>query len=263
MLPARDGQLECRVISQSGDEHLVRLLTWVEGEPLAGSSPAPTLVRQMGENLALLDLALASFKGEAPKQKLLWDLQNAGDLSALCEHVKDEGLRHIVTRRLENFACNLLPTMRGMRRQLIYNDLNPSNVLVDPEHAGQLAGIIDFGDMVEAPLVLDLAVACAYLVEPGGENALGALPAFIRAYHQVNPLQDIELEILGDLIALRHVQTVVITHWRSSVHPENSGYILRNEPRATTALRLFEKLPPGDLTAIIMNACAEKGAKKP
>ena len=66
-------------------------------------------------------------------------------------------------RLLEGFERHAVPLLRGLRRQVIHNDFNPHNVLADAVDDTRIAGVIDFGDMVHAPLVQDLATACAYL----------------------------------------------------------------------------------------------------
>ena len=88
--------------------------------------------------------------------------------------------------------------------------------------------------MVEAPLVMDLAVAAAYQLS-AGSDFLGHAITMIRSYHQVLPLQEEELDVLFDLMLMRHAMTIAITHWRANLHPENKEYILRNCPHAVAS----------------------------
>jgi Ser/Thr protein kinase RdoA (MazF antagonist) len=48
--------------------------------------------------------------------------------------------------------------------QPVHNDLNPHNVVVDPETHAVVAGIIDFGDLTCTARVNDLAITAAYQV---------------------------------------------------------------------------------------------------
>lgn len=119
------------------------------------------------------------------------------------------------------------PALPGLRAQAIHNDLNLYNVLVDPRDHDVIAGILDFGDMVRAPLVNDLAVAASYQLEPGADPLAPAI-RFAAAYHAVSPLQEAELDVLFDLMMARLAMVVAIGGWRAARYPDNADYILRN-----------------------------------
>jgi Ser/Thr protein kinase RdoA (MazF antagonist) len=78
---------------------------------------------------------------------------------------------------------------------------------------------------VRAPLINDLAIACAYHTaidtwSPAAEVAAG--------YNAAMPLTSLERDLLPDLIATRLAMTTLITGWRAAKYPENRDYILRN-----------------------------------
>ena len=54
------------------------------------------------------------------------------------------------------------PRLAGLRHQVIHNDYHLFNVLVAQDDASRVTGIIDFGDMIRAPLVAEVATAAAY-----------------------------------------------------------------------------------------------------
>jgi Ser/Thr protein kinase RdoA (MazF antagonist) len=109
-------------------------------------------------------------------------------------------------------------------------------VLLTDSVEPRVTGIIDFGDAVSAPLVVDLAVACAYVLDDSSQPFLRAR-AMIDAYHTANPLRAEELELLFDLISARLLMTVTITHWHVAKNPANRAYIMRNCPRAMAILK--------------------------
>ena len=74
----------------------------------------------------------------------------------------------------------------------------------------------------------------------------GAAAEFVGAYHAVLPLLADEQEILADLVATRHLITVLITEWRSRRYPENHAYIMRHNPASWDALHLMADLSPED-----------------
>jgi hydroxylysine kinase len=117
-----------------------------------------------------------------------------------------------------------------------------------------VTGIIDFGDMVETPLIVDLATASAYQIVPD-EDPLQVLGEFVAGYHAASPIEPEEFSVLFDLVKARLVTTLVITAWRASLYPENRTYIMRNAGQAWTALGLLENVGRERARAHLMRAC--------
>jgi Ser/Thr protein kinase RdoA (MazF antagonist) len=170
----------------------------------------------------------------------LWDLQHFPRLRPLLAHIEDADARVMLERVLDRFDAEAAPALGAMRTQVIHNDLNPHNVVVDA--AGSVSGIIDFGDMVRAPLVCDVAVAAAYHVRADGA-ALADASDYVVAFHAETPLQRSELELLPLLIEARLAMTALITNWRASLYPQNRAYILRNAPTAWAGLNALSAAP--------------------
>lgn len=229
-----------------GRQHLVRVLTWLDGTPLQYVDRAPDSAATLGHCLAVLGLALQDYEHPGSDYALLWDLKRAASLRELLDCVDDQKLRALCEGRLDLFDAEVQPVLQGLRWQVIHNDLNPSNVLVEPDDAGVVTGVIDFGDLVRSPLVVDLAVACAYLLRDEGDPFKDVL-AFVVAYHSVRPLEDSEIGILFDLLLTRSTMTILITHWRASRYPDNRDYILRNEPVARSMLARMSDVPRDDV----------------
>lgn len=192
---------------------------------------------------------------------LLWDLKQVVGLLDLLDHVESETLRDLCSEQLYRFRARTGFMLGSLRSQVIYNDLNPSNVLVDSEDTGKLAGVIDFGDMVHSPLVVDVAVAAAYIC-CDAEDPLAGVVEFLSAYTGVVPLEDAEIAILFDLILMRHVMTVVIRHWRAARCPENRDYILRNEGKAKAMIERFTKLSANEVTERFRKASLSASASR-
>lgn len=235
VIPTTNGELLFEVESDSGNAHCVRLLSWLDGVPLQHARGVGSVARQTGTCLAQLGLALRDFEHPASDYALLWDIRNAASLEELLPHIADADLRGLCEVRLERFRNVTRPQLDALRAQVIYNDMNPSNLLVDEGDANRLAGVIDFGDMVYSQLVNDVAVAAAYFCRTHGDP-FEEVAEFLDAYTGKLPLRDDELTVLPDLILTRHLTTVIITHWRASMYPENAKYILRNEGRARQML---------------------------
>ena len=240
------GEPYFRVAGRAGPPRLVRLLTYLPGLPLAQVERSPTLPRNLGLGLARLDLALSGFSHAASGHELLWDIAHAAKLRPLIGHIEDRDRQRLVGRVLDRLEISVFPSLAGLRRQVIHNDFNPSNILVTGSAEGaqdRLAGIIDFGDMVEAPLVQEVGVAASYHVAEEGDF-LAPIRLLVAGYHSVLPLQEREIDCLFDLILARMVLSVVIPTWRSTLEPDNRDYILRNATRAWMGLIRAQTVSP-------------------
>jgi Ser/Thr protein kinase RdoA (MazF antagonist) len=195
----------------------------------------------IGRCLASLGLVLRDFAHKAADHDLLWDIKNAMRLRSLLPSTTDGALRAFCESHLDLFEQEVESILPTLRAQVIHNDFNPHNVLVNGSDPDEITGILDFGDMVRTPLILDVAIAASYLTSVEGE-ALNNVSDFLAAYHGVSPIEPREIDILFDLVVTRLVTTVAITNWRAARYPENSAYILRNNQPARDGLARFATL---------------------
>jgi Ser/Thr protein kinase RdoA (MazF antagonist) len=245
VIRARDGEWMSEVTTRAGSRHCVRLLSWLEGVPLQHAKGVESIAAQTGSCLATLAHALRDFRHPASDYPLLWDIRNAAHLADLLSCVDNVDLRDLCQARLVRFREVIRPRLEPMRKQVVYNDMNPSNILVAPDDVNRLSGVIDFGDMVHSHLVNDVAVAAAYLCKDEDDPFTEVLQ-FLSAYTRLSPLTEDEIALLPELILTRHLTTVMITHWRASLYPANRDYILRNEARARQMLFRVANMPLED-----------------
>ena len=203
--------------------HVVRLVSYLPGRVLADVSPTPALMRSIGRSLAYLDIALSDFEYDGDQQPLLWDMQRAADLLPLTTHIPDRALHQPVLACFEDFQQIAEPQFAGLRQQVIHNDVNPGNVLVEEKDSESVLGIIDFGDMLRAPLVVELGIAASYL-RCDDADALAYVAPFIAAYDQVSPLADVEIDLLYDLIRTRLATTMTMLYWRLATKGDDDDY---------------------------------------
>ena len=252
--PARDGADD--VVLDGGN--LMRVLTWVDGGPLA-ARPAPpgAPTRRQGRALAALGArllrALRGLDDPAADHVLQWDIRHAAGLRPLLPDVADADLRAQCAAVLDRFEARVAPVLPGLPWQVIHGDLNPHNILADPGDPARVTGILDFGDMVRTPRVCDLAVAAAYRIDPAAP--LDSLADFAAAWHATDPLTGAERAVLFDLVAARMVTTVAITARRAARYPANASYILRNLPSARAGLSAFAALDPARVAEALAAAC--------
>lgn len=262
LLPARDGlPVFWAPLADGRARQAVRLISFLPGVPLYRQRAGAAQRRALGRELARFDLALQGFSHAGGAQKLLWDIQHLGELRPLLAHIDDAARRALAERFLDAHEDGVAAAQPALRRQVIHNDLNAYNVLVDAADPDRVTGILDFGDMVEAPLVNDLAVACAYQLADDGDPMAGAADC-VAGYHALLPLSATELRLLPRLTIARLLVTVLITEWRARQHPANRAYILRNNPLSWAGLRRFDATPMAQVEDGIMNAINRKEEEK-
>ena len=213
---------------------VMRVLTWLDGAPLAGLPYSPAQAVGVARLGAGLTRALRGFTDPAADHILQWDIRHALRLRPLLPHVADLRLRGLCSRTLDAFEARVIPALPHLPWQVIHGDLNPHNLLGDPSAPDQVTGILDFGDMVRTPRLCDAAIAAAYQID--ADRAEESLAAFSEAWAEIDPFTDQEATLLPLMVASRMVTTLAITAFRAARYPENAAYILRNAPSATVGL---------------------------
>ncbi len=120
-------------------------------------------------------------------------------------------MRRLVRTVVEPFAQRL-PALRGLRSQAVHGDGHGGNLLVDAVRPA-VSGIVDFGDMLHAPLIFEIAVAMSELLTEGLAPP-PALSVLLRGYALRQPLQPVEVDALYDVILARHAAAILIHAWR-------------------------------------------------
>src|SRR5690606_3549141 len=129
-----------------------------------------------------------------------------------------------------------------LRSAVIHNDANDWNVLVAEEDHDRIAGLIDFGDALYAPLIAEVAIAAAYA---GLDHAdpIGATASILRGFHAEYPLLEEVVDLLFDLLARRLVTPVTISATRRA-HKGTNPYLAISEKPAWTLLRKLDAMNP-------------------
>ena len=219
----------------SGPTTRVRMLTYLDGIQIRETERTAAQRRAMGTGLAGLNRALQGFAHQGAHHDLLWNVSTAHRLAAKLDGIVDEQRRALAEAFMKRFTDRVLPLLGSLRSQVIHNDYHFYNVLVAPDDQARIVGIIDFGDMLHAPLVGEVATAAAFHMA-GSTDPFEGPAQFVAAYHAALPLTDAEQEIVADLMATRHLVTALISEWRAARYPENRAYIMRHNPAAWEAL---------------------------
>ncbi len=220
----------------------LRVVTWVEGEQLETIGVDERLATEFGKALARLDRALRAYSHPGENPVLLWDLQRVVELRELLDCIDDSSIREAVRRSLYDFEQNVLPAMSDLRYQVIHSDANPENALVDN---GEF-GFIDFGDIIRAPQIFDVAIASSYLRRLD-DNPTALIESFVAGYHSEMPIETTEADLLFDLVRARLATTITLLYWRLEARDEDDPYrqkTLELESGASEFLQLLDRMGP-------------------
>lgn len=230
-----DGETRKTVVLPDGARTTVRLLTYLDGIQIRETPRTKAQRVAMGKGLAELNLALQGFTHPAATHDLLWNVSAAHRLTVQLQSLVEGPRCALAHAFMARFTEHVLPRLASLRAQVIHNDYHLYNVLVAPDEQTRITGIIDFGDMLHAPLVGEVATAAAFHMTGNADPFEGAAQ-FVGAYQEVLPLTDLEQDIVADLMATRHLVTALISEWRALRYPENRAYIMRHNPAAWEAL---------------------------
>jgi len=218
---------------------------------LAETVQTPTLLTSFGQFLARMDQALLGHKSiTLEARKINWDLQYCLRNQRLAYAIESPNKRKIVDYYFLQFRECVLPHITYLRKSVIHNDANDWNVLCEGD---KVSGIIDFGDMVYAPLINELAIALMYVMVEV-EQPIQAATTVIKAYHNILPLQEKELDCLFYLIAGRLCTSVCNSAYGRQENPDNA-YISVSEKGAWALLETFLTINPIFATNEFKKAC--------
>ncbi len=240
--------------------HVVRLMSYLPGVPLGMVAGSARMRSAVGRALGELDAGLRGFQHPAADHDLLWNVSNALRVRRLIPCVQDERRRAIAEKALDDFEQHAVRRIPTLRTQVIHNDFNPHNILVAEESSAvRITGIIDFGDIIRAPLVNDVSTAIAYQ-DYEMHSPFEIAADVVAAYHERFPLMPEELDVIFDLVRARQVMVGAITAWRAARQPRNRSYILRNSARAWAGLESFEGIGRAEFRQVLKQAC-ERSSK--
>ncbi len=255
LIPSLEGNTREWIEDDAGVRHMIRLLSWLPGEPLSsGSALEPSMFRSAADFQARLAQGLRGYFHPHARHFVAWDIQRALVLDpGVQARVQPDALA-LAAGFLQRLEQEVLPRLPALRAQVVHSDGHTGNLL-RPTAASQLVnGVIDFGDMVHAPLVQDLAVMIASFLRYGGmrfENALAQL----ESYNRVMPLGDADLELLHDMVLLRIVTALFMYDFRAATTENPPAWIAEERPDIVTALQLWLAIDQADALAQYRMAC--------
>ncbi|WDP92226.1 MAG: aminotransferase class III-fold pyridoxal phosphate-dependent enzyme [Desulfobacter sp.] len=240
LIPTRNNDIEARYRAPDGGLFRGRLLAFVNGAPWCSDAPAPKArLADLGSVMGKMSRAMSAIIHPDTRRTHHWDLAEAGQHRPSVDLIQDPGRRQILEQVFLQFEAIATPRLPRLPRGPIHGDINDDNVLILGD---RVAGILDFGDCLDNPLVCELAIALAYhtLDEP---EPLEAAALVVEAYHRERPLDLDEIEALFPLICARLAVSVIISAQRRTIDPDRESWFV-SEERAWKKLEEFSRISP-------------------
>lgn len=222
-----------------GRNRYIRLLTWVEGRPLATVSPhSAELLHKVGVLCGKLSKALEDFDHSSAHRFIKWDLAQVKWIKPHIDKVVDPRKKKLLDYFYELNEHVVVPVAGKLRKSVIYNDANDYNVLVSHEVINpSVPGVIDFGDAVYTHTVNELAIAMAYTLMHKPDPLATAFH-IVKGHHEIYALQEDELKVLFSLVATRLIISVTCSQINLDEEPDNVYLQISDE----AAWKLLDKL---------------------
>jgi 4-aminobutyrate aminotransferase-like enzyme/Ser/Thr protein kinase RdoA (MazF antagonist) len=227
-----------KTVETTPDGRLVWLLEWIPGRLWAEEeSHTPEMLANLGRMLGRIDRALEGFDHPAAHRELKWDLTRAEWIRDYTHHIHSPHRRALVERVIAS-----LPDLSRVPYGIIHGDANDHNIIVGASgDGGEIASLIDFGDVHYGPRVCDLAIACTYAAF-GQPDPLAAIREVIRGFEETYPLGDDELSLVFPLVLTRLAVSVTNSAHLKSLDP-NNAYVTVSEAQAWEALETLTPAP--------------------
>lgn len=221
----------------------VRIAQWLDGEPMAASGGcAADLYVQLGRATAQLHRALRGVDPQLCPREHDWTIFGADrriehSLQVLGDRVATED-RDIIRNFVQRFRAEVLPEWDALPAAVIHHDLHDGNTLLDT--GGNLAGIIDFGDIATAPRIVDLSITASAVTTPRTSTAEvpelhDVIADLCRGYEDVGPLSAEEKTVIAPISVMRHC--LVWTNWQRVLLEEDTPYARARSENLLEVLR--------------------------
>ena len=252
--PALDGAALLTVTSpRQRTHHMTWMVSFLSGSLLSSiDKHPPDVLTTLGTFLGKLDRTLSGFSHAAMHRFMPWDLKQTGWLRPNIDFIEDADRKKLAVHSMDRFSKVVLPQGSALRSSVIHNDANDNNILITSEDGRfEIAGLIDFGDMVHTYTICELAIAIAYVIL-GKANVLETASYVLKGYHSAHPVTEAETDLLFDLICTRLCMSVCMSARERRKDPDNE-YLAVSELPAWTALETLSNIDPEQAKAFFLS----------
>ncbi|QND75236.1 phosphotransferase [Tardiphaga robiniae] len=239
VIPNDKGERHFNYLDRAGQNRQVRMMSYLEGQPLS-EVPSTALGRaEIGKLLARLRLALADFSHPSDSRVVAWDVKNLLTLRDLLAEITDAAQRRKVEAALERFAA-IETRLKQCRMQVLHNDFTRSNIVVDASLPGFVSGIIDFGDTVRTAIAIDASTAMLNQLPVAMDGDVFADGRdLLKGYLSIADLTAEELSLIPHLIFSRLATRLLLSTAMANRVPSVAAYVLRNNEQTWVQMDWF------------------------
>ena len=249
-----DGEIVAELSAQPDFAMRARMLEFVSGTPWCElARHDDSLLSDLGDKLAKLDIALASFEHPAMYRTHQWDLTAVSQHRSKVGLITDGERRRILEWMFHFCTAHSELTLRDVPKAFIHNDANDENLLVEKN---QVVGLLDFGDCLYNPVVCGLAITLAYVMLDRDDPLLVGSKV-LGAYHKVRALSTNELMSIYPLVCGRLATTVAIAAQRRAINPNHPNWFV-TEDRAWELLEHFYEIDPSEACQVLAEGTGEE-----
>ena len=207
---------------EKGRPHWVRLVSYIEGEPMSEYDHLELdAIREIGRIAGQLCTALRGFNHPAAGQFMPWDSLNGLIFSEeLRNNYLPDNFKVLAEKHLLRLKTDSVPRLLALPHQIIHHDAHTGNVMCEPGNPTHITGIIDFGDLIYRPVIMDIAVSLASAL---GHNPdiLSTTSAMLDGYRNHLPLPEEQLEQLYDALCTAYIMSVQLLNYRAKHHTDD------------------------------------------
>ncbi|WP_436701818.1 phosphotransferase [Nocardioides sp. BYT-33-1] len=242
-VPALDGATITRWQHPSGLlDRLVHVMSCLPGTGIAEQEIGPEEAERVGAVHGELTEALARVRHPAAARTIMWDLSLLRELVGTVAPPRSQV--RLAAQVVDHFTSSVRPVAERGARQIVHGDYSVHNVLADPVAPGFVTGVIDFGDVHVGPVLYDLAIAVANLLDHRLVDPWSLASAHLRGFLSAHDVPPAQLRVLAAAAAARCVQRALVSQWRASTDPARADYVQSHAQHdwvhAETAIRTLD-----------------------
>jgi len=251
-----DGKTSVTIKASGGQSHIVRVLSYLPGNSYEQVAPLDLQgLRKVGVLEARVNKGLRGFFHPHADHFMPWDI-TSGTLQNQSLHDTSKAyfsshIRPVLNRwqAIQEHQLKQLPA------QVIHYDGHNENLLWSEDGNKELAGLIDFGDLIYGPAIMDLAIAfSSFLTEQitlsGKAGWISNAIALMQGFNSVRPLQEEELEVLLDMTLARLALSILLFDFRIK-HSKDQAFIETIKQYRETHLKTIEVILAADSSKVL------------
>jgi len=241
IVPGSDGGVVYRCLSSKG-QHQLRMLTYLPGIPYQkGPRPSETGLFRIGAFLARLNRALRDFSHPAAGHFMPWASTNGLVFKQQLRNLLPDDVSSLVAPELQRLKDEVYPVLPLLRSQVIHHDGHDANLLRASANCEEVAGIIDFGDMIFGPVICDLAVSLGDFLQ-GADDPEAVSAAMCGGFTSVLPLLPEETDLLLDLVMARQILILQLFEFRRRNMENPPRFVTSDQPAIIGSLKVLSAL---------------------